>query len=128
VRSFALKTDYQPHTLLACLDLVLTSGYSTVSGSFISIYTSLGVPAQNLITSSVMSIPASIAISKMRCPETDEPVTRGAIVIDRGQEDPAKAPVCVRDTLSVSPAEFSRSIFSMHFSKAQPSVSSLLVR
>ncbi|KAK7471168.1 hypothetical protein VKT23_002579 [Stygiomarasmius scandens] len=75
------------------IHLVLTSGYSTVSGSFISIYTSLGVPAQNLITSSVMSIPASIAISKMRCPETDEPVTRGAIVIDRGQEDPAKAPV-----------------------------------
>ncbi|THU89972.1 hypothetical protein K435DRAFT_781400 [Dendrothele bispora CBS 962.96] len=72
---------------------VLTSGYSTVSGSFIPVYTSLGVPAQNLITSSVMSIPAAIAISKMRCPETDEPVTRGAVVLDRGPEDPAKAPV-----------------------------------
>jgi CNT family concentrative nucleoside transporter len=34
-----------------------------------------------------MSIPASISISKMRYPETDEPVTRGAVVVDRGSED-----------------------------------------
>ena len=34
-----------------------------------------------------MSIPASIAISKMRMPEDDEPVTRGSIVVDRGDAD-----------------------------------------
>lgn len=33
-----------------------------------------------------MSIPASIAISKMRMPEIDEPVTRGLVVVDRGEE------------------------------------------
>lgn len=33
-----------------------------------------------------MSIPASIAISKMRMPEIDEPVTRGHVVVDRGEE------------------------------------------
>jgi concentrative nucleoside transporter, CNT family len=33
-----------------------------------------------------MSIPASIAISKMRLPETEAPVTRGHVVIDRGEE------------------------------------------
>ena len=49
-------------------------------------YISLGVPPQNLVTSSVMSIPASIAISKMRLPELDEPVTRGRVVVDRGEE------------------------------------------
>lgn len=49
-------------------------------------YVALGVPPQNLITSSVMSIPASIAISKMRIPELDEPVTRGHIIVDRGDE------------------------------------------
>ncbi|TFY83366.1 hypothetical protein EWM64_g651 [Hericium alpestre] len=51
-----------------------------------SVYINFGVPAQNLITASVMSIPASIAISKMRLPETDEPVTRGRVVVDRGEE------------------------------------------
>ncbi len=53
----------------------------------------MGVPAQNLITASVMSIPASIAISKLRVPELEEPVTRGRVVVDRGEEDTKHAPV-----------------------------------
>ena len=34
-----------------------------------------------------MSIPASIAISKIRMPELEEPVTRGRVVVDRGKDD-----------------------------------------
>ncbi|KAJ7874704.1 Na+ dependent nucleoside transporter C-terminus-domain-containing protein [Mycena olivaceomarginata] len=68
------------------IHLTMTSGFSTIAGSVLSAYISLGVPAQNLVTSSVMSIPASIAISKMRLPETDEPVTRGQVVVDRGED------------------------------------------
>ncbi|KAG9316671.1 Na+ dependent nucleoside transporter C-terminus-domain-containing protein [Chiua virens] len=75
------------------LHLVMTSGFSTISGAVLSAYVSLGVPPQNLVTSSVMSIPASIAISKMRIPEVEEPVTRGRVVIDRGEEKPENAPV-----------------------------------
>lgn len=73
--------------------LTFVSGFSTIAGSVLTAYISLGVPAQNLITSSVMSIPASIAISKMRLPETEEPVTRGHVVVDRGDESdrPANA-------------------------------------
>jgi CNT family concentrative nucleoside transporter len=76
------------------LHLVMTSGFSTISGSVLTAYVALGVPPQNLITSSVMSIPASIAISKMRIPEVEEPVTRGRIVVDRGdagKNQPANA-------------------------------------
>ncbi|KAF7983239.1 hypothetical protein HWV62_22846 [Athelia sp. TMB] len=68
------------------LHLTMTSGFSTISGSVLAAYINLGVPAQNLVTASVMSIPASIAISKMRYPEVDEPVTRGRVVVDRGEE------------------------------------------
>ncbi|KIJ67838.1 hypothetical protein HYDPIDRAFT_107355 [Hydnomerulius pinastri MD-312] len=75
------------------LHLVMTSGFSTISGAVLSAYVALGVPPQNLVTSSVMSIPASIAISKMRIPEVDEPVTRGRVVIDRGEEAENDAPV-----------------------------------
>jgi len=78
VRPYAdLMTESEIH-------LTMTSGFSTIAGSVLSAYISLGVPPQNLVTSSVMSIPASIAISKMRLPETDEPVTRGQVVVDRG--------------------------------------------
>lgn len=69
------------------LHLTMTSGFSTIAGSVLSAYISLGVPPQNLVTSSVMSIPASIAISKMRFPEVEEPVTRGQVVVDRGHEE-----------------------------------------
>lgn len=68
-------------------------GFSTISGSILGAYINLGVPAQNLITASVMSIPASIAISKIRMPELEEPVTRGHVIVDRGEEDTMNAPV-----------------------------------
>ena len=70
------------------IHLAMTSGFATIAGSVLLAYISLGVPAQNLITSSVMNIPASIAISKMRYPETEEPVTRGRVAVDRGEHGP----------------------------------------
>lgn len=74
------------------LDLTMTSGFSTIAGSVLAAYINLGVPATNLVTSSVMSIPASMSISKMRIPEMEEPVTRGRVTVDRGIDD-KKAPV-----------------------------------
>ncbi|KAI0785574.1 Na+ dependent nucleoside transporter C-terminus-domain-containing protein [Abortiporus biennis] len=68
------------------LHLTMTSGFSTIAGSVLAAYINLGVPAQNLVTASVMSIPASIAISKLRIPELEEPVTRGRVIVDRGEE------------------------------------------
>ncbi|TEB37527.1 hypothetical protein FA13DRAFT_1726638 [Coprinellus micaceus] len=67
------------------IHLTMTSGFSTIAGSVLGAYIGLGVPAENLVTSSVMSIPASMAISKMRFPELDEPVTRGHVTVDRGE-------------------------------------------
>lgn len=69
------------------LHLAMTSGFSTISGSVLTGYIQLGIPASSLITASMMSIPASIAISKIVYPEDDEPVTLGRIVVDRGEEE-----------------------------------------
>jgi nucleoside permease NupC len=54
------------------LHLAMTSGFATIAGSVLTAYINLGVPAVNLVTSSIMSIPASIAISKLRYPELNE--------------------------------------------------------
>lgn len=67
------------------LHLTMTSGFSTIAGSVLAAYISMGVPPVNLVTASVMSIPASISISKIRVPEREEPVTRGRVIVDRGQ-------------------------------------------
>ncbi|KDN44977.1 hypothetical protein RSAG8_05150, partial [Rhizoctonia solani AG-8 WAC10335] len=81
VRPFVdLMTESEIH-------LTMTSGFSTIAGSVFAAYVNMGVPGQNLVTSSVMSIPASIAISKLRIPEIDEPVTMGQVIIDQGAED-----------------------------------------
>ncbi|KAF9047319.1 Na+ dependent nucleoside transporter C-terminus-domain-containing protein [Panaeolus papilionaceus] len=75
------------------LHLTMTSGFSTIAGSVLGAYIFLGVPPENLVTASVMSIPASISISKMRIPETEEPVTLGRVTVDRGSVDKSREPV-----------------------------------
>jgi len=76
------------------IHLTMVSGFATIAGSVLTAYINLGVSATTLVTSSVMSIPASIAISKLRMPENEEPVTRGSVVVDRGvqsKNQPANA-------------------------------------
>ncbi|EKM53892.1 uncharacterized protein PHACADRAFT_257377 [Phanerochaete carnosa HHB-10118-sp] len=85
--SACLVKPYVDFMTASELHLTMTSGFSTIAGSVLSAYIGLGVPPQNLVTASMMSIPASIAISKMRMPEQEEPVTRGRVVVDRGDQD-----------------------------------------
>lgn len=72
--------------LLSILSFLTYSLCAAISGSVLTGYILLGVPASNLVTASVMSIPASIAISKIVYPEDDVPVTLGQVVVDRGEK------------------------------------------
>lgn len=53
--------------------LVMISGMGTISGSILAVFAIMGVPAAHLIAASVMAIPATILISKIIYPETEEP-------------------------------------------------------
>ncbi|PWN27391.1 hypothetical protein BDZ90DRAFT_232369 [Jaminaea rosea] len=70
---------------------VLTSGFATIAGSVFSAYVLLGVNGKDLITSSVMSIPASIAASKIVYPETEDSDTAGRVVINREESEEDRA-------------------------------------
>lgn len=85
---------------MICLVSLQKSGFSTISGSVFIAYINLGVPPTTLITASIMSIPASIAISKMRVPELEEPITRGRVVVDRGKEERGGRPANVLHAFS----------------------------
>lgn len=63
------------------LHQIMTSGFATISGSVLYGYIAMGVSGQALLTSCIMSIPCSIAISKLRYPETEESVTRKKVEI-----------------------------------------------
>lgn len=55
--------------------VVMVSGMATISGSILVVFAAMGVPASHLLTSSVMSIPASIVIAKILLPETEKSQT-----------------------------------------------------
>jgi concentrative nucleoside transporter, CNT family len=53
--------------------VVMISGMGTISGSILAVFAVMGVPAQHLLAASFMAIPATIVISKIIYPETEEP-------------------------------------------------------
>ena len=73
--SAILIKDFMPYLTKGELHQIMTSGFSTISGAVLVGYIGLGLNPQALVSSCVMSIPASIAVSKLRHPEIDEPLT-----------------------------------------------------
>lgn len=63
------------------LHAIMTSGLATIAGGMLAAYISLGVDAHHVISASVMSAPAALAISKLMYPETEEPATSGVHAI-----------------------------------------------
>ncbi|KAI8064112.1 Na+ dependent nucleoside transporter C-terminus-domain-containing protein [Thamnidium elegans] len=65
---------------------IMTSGFATISGSVLYGYISMGVSGQALLTSCIMSIPCSVAISKLRYPETEISETKEKIQVHVDEE------------------------------------------
>jgi CNT family concentrative nucleoside transporter len=85
--SAMLIKPFIPHLTDAELHQIMTSGFATIAGSVLAVYIGFGISPQALISSCVMSIPASLAISKLRYPETEETLTSGSIVIPENDEE-----------------------------------------
>ncbi|NWU93571.1 S28A3 protein, partial [Upupa epops] len=68
-----LVRPYLPYVTKSELHAVMTAGFSTIAGSVLGAYISFGISASHLLTASVMSAPASLAISKLFWPETEKP-------------------------------------------------------
>ncbi|KAF2100350.1 H+/nucleoside cotransporter-like protein [Rhizodiscina lignyota] len=81
-----LIRPFVPHLTQAELHQVMCSGFATIAGSVLVGYIKLGVNPQALISSCIMSIPASLAVSKLRYPEEEETLTAGRVVIPDDDE------------------------------------------
>ncbi|ORX73207.1 hypothetical protein DL89DRAFT_265332 [Linderina pennispora] len=75
-----LVKDYFESMTNSEIHACMTAGFATISGSTLQGYIALGVDAKNIITSCIMSIPCSLALSKLRYPETEVPLTKGKMV------------------------------------------------
>jgi CNT family concentrative nucleoside transporter len=58
----------------------MVSGMGTISGAIVVVYAAMGVPAEHLLASCVMSVPATIVIAKILYPETERSKTDVATV------------------------------------------------
>uniref|UniRef100_A0A8C5LX08 Sodium/nucleoside cotransporter n=1 Tax=Leptobrachium leishanense TaxID=445787 RepID=A0A8C5LX08_9ANUR len=68
------------------LHAVMTGGFASIAGSVLGAYISFGVSSSHLITASVMSAPAALAVSKLFWPET-EPIkinVKSGLKLDKG--------------------------------------------
>ncbi|XP_006169052.1 solute carrier family 28 member 3 [Tupaia chinensis] len=68
-----LVRPYLPHVTKSELHAIMTAGFSTIAGSVLGAYISFGVSSSHLLTASVMSAPASLAVAKLFWPETEKP-------------------------------------------------------
>ncbi|KAL1870556.1 hypothetical protein VTK73DRAFT_2531 [Phialemonium thermophilum] len=87
--SAMLIRPFVPHLTLAEIHQVMTCGFATIAGSVLVAYMGLGLNPQALVSSCIMSIPASLAVSKMRFPETEETLTAGRAVVPEDSEHKA---------------------------------------
>ncbi|KAI0126244.1 Na+ dependent nucleoside transporter C-terminus-domain-containing protein [Xylariales sp. AK1849] len=87
--SAMLIRPFVPHLTLAEIHQVMTCGFATIAGSVLIAYINLGLNAQVLVSSCIMSIPASLAVSKMRYPESEETLTSGRVVVPEDEENKA---------------------------------------
>ncbi|KAM7018109.1 solute carrier family 28 member 3-like [Tautogolabrus adspersus] len=72
---------------LSEIHAVMTGGFASISGTILGAFISFGVEASHLLTASVMSAPASLAIAKTFWPETEPPrvTTSHDLKMERGE-------------------------------------------
>jgi CNT family concentrative nucleoside transporter len=73
-------TKAEIHQIMSC-------GFATIAGSVLIAYIKLGLNPQVLVSSCIMSIPASLALSHLRYPEEEETLTAGKIVVPADDTD-----------------------------------------
>jgi concentrative nucleoside transporter, CNT family len=88
--SAMLVRPFVPHMTKAEIHQIMCCGFATISGSVLVAYIGLGLNPQAMVSSCIMSIPASLAISKLRYPETEETLTAGRVVIPDDDEHKAE--------------------------------------
>ncbi|MGK7886417.1 MAG: NupC/NupG family nucleoside CNT transporter [Crocosphaera sp.] len=67
---------------LSELHAIMTGGFATIAGGVMAAYIAMGISPTHLISASVMSAPAALAISKIMYPETDKSQTQDEAILE----------------------------------------------
>lgn len=61
---------------------IMSGSLACISGAIMAVYIKMGIPANYLITASIMAVPGALVIAKILYPETEESTTKGTIKLD----------------------------------------------
>lgn len=61
---------------------VMAGSMACISGGVMAVYIQMGIPAEYLLTASLMSVPGALVIAKLVYPETEPSLTRGQVKIE----------------------------------------------
>src|SRR5438105_14882511 len=81
---------FLPELTRSELMTIMTSGMAHVSGGIMAAYILVGIDPKHLLTAVIMTAPGTILISKMLVPETEQPKTRGRVVLSEEEQEAEK--------------------------------------
>ncbi len=61
---------------------IMAGSMACISGGIMAVYIKMGIPANYLMTASIMAVPGALVISKMLYPEVEDSVTKGTIKLN----------------------------------------------
>ncbi|MEI7474597.1 MAG: nucleoside transporter C-terminal domain-containing protein [bacterium] len=79
VEAQILIKPYVPGMTMSELMASMAGSFACISGGVMAVYISMGIPAQYLLTASIMAAPGALVIAKMVYPETEKSETKGEI-------------------------------------------------
>ncbi len=65
---------------------IMAGSMACISGGIMAVYINMGIPANYLMTASIMAVPGALVISKILYPEVEESFTKGTIKLDLQKE------------------------------------------
>jgi len=75
------------------LHAIMTGGFATIAGGVLAAYIAFGVSAKHLISASIMSAPAALAVSKIVYPETEQSKTGSGKKVEVSDLSDAVGPI-----------------------------------
>lgn len=82
VEAQILIKPYVPGMTMSELLASMTGSFACIAGGVLAVYISMGIPAEYLLTASIMAAPGALVISKIVYPETEESETKGEIKLN----------------------------------------------
>jgi CNT family concentrative nucleoside transporter len=82
VEAQILIKPYVPTMTRSALLASMSGSMACIAGGVMAVYIGMGVPAEYLLAASIMAAPASLVISKIAYPETEESETKGKVTLE----------------------------------------------